>query len=72
MYGWIWHRLPGPWPAKAAGAVLLAALAVVLLFRFAFPYAEPRLPWNRSNVGSSTSVPADEPVPTPALSGSPP
>jgi len=66
VYGWLWRRLPGGRLAKAAGSLLLAAITVILLFRFAFPYVEPRLPWNRSNVGSSSSVPADDPVPSPS------
>ena len=51
MYGWIWERLPGGAWTKTACALALVALAVALLFLVVFPYAEPRLPWNRSTVG---------------------
>jgi hypothetical protein len=45
MYPWIWRTLPGPWPVKAALAVLLAAAVVAALMLWVFPWAEQALPF---------------------------
>ncbi|WP_197093434.1 hypothetical protein [Nonomuraea sp. SBT364] len=41
MYGWIWRKLPGSRGAKLAGAVVLAAVAVAVLWYAVFPLLEP-------------------------------
>ena len=44
VYGWIWRTLPGGRLGKTAGALLLFALVVLLLFFVVFPAVEPLLP----------------------------
>lgn len=60
MYRWIWHHLPGTWPAKVAGCLVLFAGVVALLFLVVFPWVDPKLPWNDVGVsrgaGSVTVV----------------
>lgn len=46
MYTWIWRTLPGGWPGKVLGSLLLLTGVVALLFLYAFPALEPRLPFN--------------------------
>ena len=45
MYAWIWRHLPGPWPVRTLLSVVLVAVAVLLLFTVAFPWAEDSLPF---------------------------
>jgi hypothetical protein len=57
MYPWIWRHLPGPWPAKLLGAVLLLLAVLALLFLVVFPRVGPALPFNHVTVngaGAST------------------
>ncbi len=54
MYAWLWRRLPGPWPAKLAAALVGLAAVVALLFTVVFPWAEPRLPFSNVTVDSTT------------------
>jgi hypothetical protein len=70
MYDEIWRRLPGRFWAKLAQALVLLAAAVALLFLVVFPYAEPRLPWNRSVV-TAPSAPASPAPPVPSAGSSP-
>ncbi len=51
LYGWLWRRLPGRWPAKVALLGAAAAAVVALLFVVVFPWVEPRLPVNQVTVG---------------------
>lgn len=44
MYEWIWRRLPGRRPVKAAWAVLLALALLALLWFLVFPWAAVHLP----------------------------
>ena len=46
MYGWIWRTLPGPWPAKLLGSVVLLLVVVAMLFLVVFPAVEPLLPFS--------------------------
>jgi hypothetical protein len=46
MYAWIWRKLPFGLPGKLVGSVLLAGLAVTLLWYVVFPWAEPLLPFD--------------------------
>jgi hypothetical protein len=57
MYTWIWRTLPGGWPGKLLGSVLLLAGAVAVLFLYAFPALEPRLPFNDVTVEESATSP---------------
>jgi hypothetical protein len=67
VYVWIWRHLPGGLPGKLFGCLVLVAGAAALLFFFAFPWVEPRLPFNHLTVDQSTSSPA----PSPTASSSP-
>lgn len=58
MYVWIWRHLPGPWPVRLFGSLVLLAGAVALLMFVVFPWAEPRLPFNQVTVPHETSTPA--------------
>ena len=57
LYGWLWRRLPGPWPARVAVLAAVALAAVVVLFLVVFPWLEPRLPFNHVTVDQGTGVP---------------
>jgi hypothetical protein len=61
FYGWLWRRLPGPWPVRALLLLAAFALVVVVLFGFVFPWLEPRLPFNQVTVSTGTWVPAGWP-----------
>lgn len=50
MYVWIWRHLPGGWPGKVVGSLVLLAGVLALLFLVVFPWAEPRLPFNHVTV----------------------
>ena len=50
MYGWIWAHLPGGWPGKIVGSVLLVAAVCALLLFVVFPWVDPLLPFNRVTV----------------------
>lgn len=56
MYAWVWRHLPGPWPAKLAVALVLAAVVVVVLFTVVFPWLEPRLPFSNVTVDASATA----------------
>ncbi len=46
MYGWIWRKLPFGVPGKVIGSIVLIAAAVAVLWFWAFPAAEPLLPFD--------------------------
>lgn len=50
MYGWIWRRLPGPWPARLGISLALIALAVFALMQWVFPAVAPYMPFNGQTV----------------------
>ena len=52
MYVWIWRHLPGGWPGKLLGSLLLLAAAVALLFFVVVPRVEPLLPYSDVTVDS--------------------
>lgn len=56
MYGWIWRHLPGPWPAKMLGALILLAAAAALLWYVVFPWAGPKLPINDVTVQQQSTA----------------
>lgn len=41
MYAWLWRKLPGGTARKLLGAVVLAAVAVAVLWYVVFPLWEP-------------------------------
>lgn len=43
MYAWIWRRLPGEWPTKAAVAAGIVLAVVAVLWYAAFPRVEAKL-----------------------------
>jgi hypothetical protein len=51
MYSWIWRHLPGSRTVKLLEALLLVAAVVALLMLVAFPWVEPRLPFNEVTAG---------------------
>lgn len=58
MYVWIWRHLPGGWPFKLLGSLVLVAGVVALLMFVVFPWAEPRLPFNQVTVPHETATPS--------------
>jgi hypothetical protein len=65
MYAWIWRRLPGPWPAKLLGMLVLLLGVLALLFLVVFPKASPSLPFNQVTVDQ----PSQSATPSPTSSG---
>ena len=57
MYGWIWRHLPGPWPVKLLGALVLLTVTVALLFLLVFPAVEPLLPFSDVTVEQGLGPP---------------
>jgi hypothetical protein len=48
MYVWLWLRLPGTTPVKAATMALLALAVAAALWFFLFPWASLHLPIDES------------------------
>jgi hypothetical protein len=61
MYTWIWRKLPGGLPGKLAGALILVAAVVVVLFLVVFPWAGPKLPFNHVTVNPPTPTRSSSP-----------
>ena len=58
MYGWLWRTFPGGIVGKLLCSLVLAALAVTVLFLFVFPEVEARLPFQDVTVnGPGASAP---------------
>ena len=55
MYRWIWRRLPGRWPLKLLGCLVLFVGVVALLFLVIFPWIDPKLPWNNVGVNGAAA-----------------
>jgi hypothetical protein len=53
VYGWIWRRLPGTPPTRAAAAVALVVAVLALLWFVVFPAMESLMPYVEVSVGSS-------------------
>ena len=51
MYSWIWRHLPGGTGSKVLLALILALVAIGLLFFVIFPWVELRLPLTSVTVG---------------------
>lgn len=56
MYRWIWRHLPGQWPLKLVGCLVLFVGVVALLFLVVFPWIDPKLPWNNVGVNGGAVV----------------
>lgn len=52
MYAGLWRLLPGPTWLKAIEAVALVLAVVWVLFSVVFPWIEPRLPFDKTSIGS--------------------
>lgn len=50
MYAALWRMLPGPFALRLVLSLALVALAVVALFVWVFPAAEPYVPWGNVTV----------------------
>lgn len=50
MYGFLWRRMPGPWPVRAALALALVLAVVAALFLWGFPVLAPLVPFNDGTV----------------------
>jgi hypothetical protein len=63
LYGWLWRRLPGPWPVRALEALGLFVAVCALLITVVFPWIEPQLPFSDNVVdGSVPTAPATDPT----------
>ena len=59
MYGWLWHKLPGPLAVRLVQALVLVAAACFALFLWVFPWVESQLPY------SDVTVPGPEKTSSP-------
>lgn len=55
MYGWLWRKLPGPWPVKLLESLVLLTGVLAVLFLVVFPWIEPRLPFTDVTVDSTST-----------------
>ena len=72
MYGWIWHRLPGNTLVRSVISLVLFLAAVLILFTWVFPWAEPLLPFGDVTVnttGTNSVQPVGTPTPGPSPAG---
>jgi hypothetical protein len=46
MYVWFWRHLPGARWVRALWVFVIFSLLVFVLFQYAFPWVEPRLPFS--------------------------
>ena len=51
MYAWVWRHLPGPWPVRALIALVMAAVIVIVLMLWGFPWFEETFGLNQVTVG---------------------
>lgn len=73
MYAALWRRLPGGRLARAAQCLVLALLAVAVLFQWVFPALAPHLPGGQVTIeaprGPAVTTPASTPsTPSPGAS----
>jgi hypothetical protein len=54
MYSWIWGKLPFGLYGKLTGSLVLLTTAGALLWFYVFPWAEPLLPFDDVQVGTTT------------------
>ena len=50
MYGFLWRRMPGPWPVRAMLSLVLVLALVAALFVWGFPMLAPLMPFNDGTV----------------------
>jgi uncharacterized membrane protein len=62
MYAWIWRKLPGGWPGKLVGSLVMAMIVVAFLFLVVFPWAGPKLPFNHVTVNTPPVSSTDHPA----------
>lgn len=55
VYGWLWRKLPGPWPVKLLESLVLLTGVLAVLFLVVFPWVEPRLPFTDVTVDSTST-----------------
>jgi hypothetical protein len=66
MYVWIWRHIPGGWPGKLFGSLVLFLGACALLLFVVFPRIQDKLPFNNVTIDRSThssSTPSPSPSP---------
>ena len=51
MYGWLWHRLPGPTAVRALILTVAALAVLAVCFVWVFPAVAPFMPFNETTVG---------------------
>jgi hypothetical protein len=51
MYGWLWHRLPGPALVRALILAVAAFAVLTVCFLWVFPAVAPFMPFNETTVG---------------------
>ena len=56
MYGFLWRRMPGPWPVRAMLSLVLVLALVAALFVWGFPMLAPLMPFNDGTVQSMTAM----------------
>ncbi len=61
MYEWIWRHLPFGLPGKLLGSLVLIAAVVAALWFWAFPAAEPLLPFDDVQVTNDQPAPPSTP-----------
>ena len=54
MYAWIWRKLPFGLYGKLTGSLVLMTAIAALLWYVVFPWAQPLLPFDDVQVGTST------------------
>jgi len=64
VYGWLWRKLPGPWPVRTLEALALFVGVCAFLVMIVFPWVEPQLPFS-DNVVDGGSSPATTAPTTP-------
>jgi hypothetical protein len=63
MYATLWKLLPGDRGTKALTCLGLVLVMVALLWYVVFPWLEPKIQFDHSEVQVRSSVPATSPAP---------
>jgi hypothetical protein len=53
MYAWIWRKLPFGLYGKLTGSLVLVTAVTALLWFYVFPWAQPLLPFDDVQVGTT-------------------
>ena len=51
MYAWFFRSLPGPLWVRILISLVLAAVAILVLMEYVFPWADQFVPWTDSTIG---------------------